>query len=58
MTRAEAIEKAIDMSGPGDSVTIHDAQCTNASICTCQPQEVYIGGRETKNPLGFQMHRD
>lgn len=55
MSRAEAITKAIDTSEPGDSVTIHEADCTDAAICTCTPKEIYVGHDSLKHPIGFRI---
>lgn len=58
MSRAEAVMKAIDMSDPGDSVTIHEQSCTDPNICTCTPRDIYVGGTRPRRPIGFRMDRD
>jgi len=58
LSRAEAIERAIDISDPGDEVWIHQVDCTNANICSCKPTVIYVGGEPAKAPLGFRIDRD
>lgn len=55
LTRAQAIERAIDTSDPGDQVTIHQAVCTDMTVCCCFPIEVYVGGVPSKAPIGFRL---
>lgn len=54
MSRAEAIAKAIDLSDPGDELTIHSRECTDPNICTCKPVVVYVGTSESRHPMGFR----
>jgi hypothetical protein len=55
LTRAQAIERAIDTSDPGDQVSIHQSFCTDSTVCCCTPLEVYVGGEGSRNPMGFRM---
>ncbi len=58
LTRAQAIEKAIDTSDPGDNVTIHQAICSDATVCCCTTLEIYIGGVPQRGPIGFRFLRE
>ena len=58
MSRAEAIAKAIDMSDDGDVVTLHGADCTDPNICTCEPRNLYVGGKSNRNPIGFRLRNE
>lgn len=53
VSRAKAIEAAIDQAQPGDELTIHPKTCNGKPRCGCKTIKLIIGRKRA--PVGFRQ---